>query len=227
MNQALHSVRTFRLAGICYLIIIVCGVSSEVILRGPLIDYNSAANTAKAVNTEHLRFRFSILADIVMALADTTLALLLFWIFRGISFQLAMGALVFRLLQSGLIAASLLYLQQASLLLHSVSMPGNQALALSFIELHAYGYDLGLIFFAVNCFFTSVLLYRSNLIPRILSIGIALSGMVYLSGSIVRFLAPEVHEFVAPAYLLPLIAETAFCLWLLFSSGPSKHAQID
>lgn len=208
-----------RYAGLLYLIIILCGVGSEVALRGPLIDFGSAEATAMAIEAETLRFRLSIVADVVMALADATLAVLLFLIFRAVSGALALSALIFRLLQSGLIAAGLLNLQAALLV-------EDADLALSLIALHAYGYDLSLIFFAVNCLLTAILIIQSGCVPRILGVGIGLSGLVYLTGSLLRFLAPDLQGFVAPAYIIPLIAETAFCLWLLFLPGHGRRAAI-
>ena len=197
-----------RFAGLCYLTIILCGVGSEIALRGPLIDLGSAQHTVQAIAAESLRFRSSIIADVVMAVADVALAILLFGMFRAVSATLALGALVFRLLQAGLIAAGLLYLQ-AAMLVEDADM------SLSFITLHAYGYDLGLIFFGVNCLLTAALMLLSGFVPRILGAGIGLSGLVYLVGSVLRFLAPDLHSYAAAAYVVPLVAETAFCLWLL------------
>lgn len=208
-----------RFAGLCYLLIILCGVGSEVALRGPLIDLGSAEATAMAIEAETLRFRLSIMADVVMAVADAALAVLLFLMFRAVSGGLALSALVFRLLQSGLIAAGLLNLQAALLV-------ADADLSLGFIALHAYGYDLGLIFFGVNCFLTAALIIRSGFVPRILGVGIGLSGLVYLTGSLLRFLAPDLHGAIAPAYVIPLIAETAFCLWLLILPGQGRRAAI-
>lgn len=204
-----------RFAGLCYLIIILCGVGSEVALRGPLIDMNSATETVQAISASLLRFRLSILADVVMAIADVVLALLLFWMFRRVSAGLALGALISRLLQAGLIAASLLNLQAALLLLPMAGAKGNVDLVLSFIVMHAYGYDLGLIFFGVNCLLTALLIINSGFVPKVIGVGIGLSGLVYLTGSVLRFLAPDLHGLIGPAYAVPLIAETAFCLWLL------------
>lgn len=208
-----------RLAGLFYLIIILCGVGSEVALRGPLIDLGSAERTMQAISEETMRFRLSILADVVMAVADAALAVLLFLMLRPVSAGLALGALVFRLLQSGLIAAGLLNLQAALVV-------GDAGLALSFISLHAYGYDLGLIFFGVNCLLTAVLVINSGFVPRILGFGIGLSGLVYLTGSILRFAAPDLHGLIAPAYVVPLIAETAFCLWLLVLPGIGRQVTV-
>lgn len=211
------SQRQVRFAGVCYLVIILCGIGSEVALREPLIDLGSADGTAQAILAQTMRFRLSIMADVVMALADVTLAILLFWIFRPVSAGLALTAMIFRLLQAGLIAAGLLNLQTAVFLLQSGAMDESAELALTFLELHAYGYDLGLIFFGVNCLLTAVLIVQSGFVPRVLGIGIGLSGLVYLSGSALRFVAPDLHEIVVPAYIVPLVAETAFCLWLLFT----------
>ena len=206
-----------RIAGLCYLIIILCGVGSEVALRGPLINPGSAEQTMQAIPTETMRFRLSIMADVLMALSDAALAVLLFLMFLSVSVGLALGALVFRLLQSGIIAVGLLNLQAALII-------DNAALSLSIITLHAYGYDLGLIFFAVNCFLTASLMINSGFIPRVLGVGIGVSGLVYLTGSVLRFLAPDLHGLVAPAFILPLIAETAFCLWLLILPGRGRGA---
>ena len=212
------SPKQIRFAGICYLIIILCGVGSELALRGPLIDFGSATDTAQAILAETVRFRLSIMADVAMALADVALAIMLFWLFRPVSSGLAMAAMIFRLLQAGLIASGLMNLQVAVLLLETTDLEDGANLALTFIEMHAYGYDLGLIFFGINCLLTAALMVRSGFVPRVLGIGIGLSGLVYLSGSILRIAAPDLHGIVVPAYVVPLIAETAFCLWLLFTS---------
>lgn len=217
MNTLPIPQRQAQLAGLCYLVIILCGVGSEVALRGPLIVLGSVEATLQAITAETLRFRLSIMVDVVMALADAALAVLLFLMFRPVSAGLALGALVFRLLQSGIIAVGLLNLQAALIV-------DNADLSLSFITLHAYGYDLGLIFFAVNCFLTARLINSSTFVPRLLGLGIGLSGLVYLTGSVLRFLAPDLHGLVAPAYVLPLIAETAFCLWLLILPKHCRRA---
>ncbi len=213
------SSRQVRFAGLCYLAIILCGVGSEVALRGPLIDLGSAKDTAQAISAQFMRFRLSIMADVVMAIADVTLAVMLFWLFRPVSAGLALTAMIFRLLQAGLIAAGLLNLQAAILLLQPGAMGDGAGLVLAFITLHAYGYDLGLIFFGMNCLLTAFLINGSGFVPRVLGIGIGLSGLVYLLGSLLRFVAPDLHGIITPAYFVPLVAETAFCMWLLFMPG--------
>lgn len=210
-------------AGLLYLIIIVCGISAEVALRGPLVDFASASGTAAAIRGGALAFQAAIAADVVMALADAALAVLLFVLFRPVAPVLALAAMIFRLIQSALIGANLMNMQAAWLLITAgqdiaALDPGQpEALANLFLNLHAHGYDLGLVFFGVNSLLTGALIWKSGFVPRLLGAGIALAGAVYLTGSTLRFLAPAAFETFAPAYGLTLLAEAAFCLWLLFA----------
>ena len=220
------STTMLRFAGLFYLAIILCGVSAEAVLRGPLIDAGDAAQTASAIATHAGRFQASIIADLLMALADAALAVLLYLLLRPVSQGLALAALVFRLLQSGLIAVNLLNLQMAALIISSGGSAQMADLALGFLTLHSYGYDLGLVFFGINCLLTAQLIVKSGVIPRLIGIGIALSGLVYLAGSAARFAAPDLLPFVLPAYALPLLAETTFCLWLLVLPGVSRHRAV-
>jgi hypothetical protein len=57
--------------------------------------------------------RLSIAADAIMAMSDAALAVLLFFILRAYGPGLALAAMVFRLMQGAVIAASLLLLLAA------------------------------------------------------------------------------------------------------------------
>ena len=215
-----------RPAGALYFAIILCGISAELLLRGPLVTLGNAAATADAIRANAGAFRAAIAADIVMSLADAGLALLLFWLFRPVSPRLALAALVFRLIQSVMIAMNLMFLQAAWLLLSGAqdiaALPGAhaEALATLLLNLHAHGYDLGLVFFGINSLLTGALIWRSGLFPRWLGAGIALAGLVYLSGSGLRFFAPAWFTLFEPAYVIPMLAETAFCIALLLHRAP-------
>ncbi len=221
---------TLRLAGLLYLAIIVCGISAEVLLRGPLVDFGSAPATADAIRGASGSFRLAIAADIVMAAADAALAILLYIIFRPAAPILALGAMVFRLIQSVIIAANLLNLQAAWLLISGgadtagLSPSQSDALALHFLNLHAHGYDLGLVFFGINSLLTGVLIWRSGLFPRLIGVGIGAAGLVYLAGSGLRFFAPGLFDAFAPAYGLPVLAETAFCITLLVGRRSGRQS---
>lgn len=210
-------VRQIRLAGLFYLVIIVAGLGAELGLRGPLIDLADSEGTATAILGAPGQFRLAIAADLVMALCDAGLAILLYLIFRSVAPVLALSAMVFRLIQTVLIAANLMAMQTAWLLISGGDgLADANALALVFLDLHGHGYDLGLVFFGINSLIMGVLVWRSGLFARGFGVGLAIAGSVYLVGSGLRFFAPELSSAFAPAYGLTIIAETAFCLRLLF-----------
>jgi hypothetical protein len=186
----------FRLAGMLYLVIIVFGISSEVLLRGPLLAAGDAQSVAASIAADPAPLRLSIAADAIMAMCDAALAVLLFLILRPLGAGIALTAMVFRLMQGAVIAASLL-------LLLAALRPDFASSAAALIEMHGAGYDLGLAFFGV------------------IALGIALAGVVYFTGSALRLGDPALAAAFAPAYGLPVLAESAFCLWLLFAGAAS------
>ena len=83
------------------------------------------------------------------------------------------------------------------------------------LDLHATGYDVGLFFFGLNSLLMWRLMRLSGGVPGLIAAAIGISGAIYITGSLLRRAAPGAVEAFEPAYLLPLVAETAFCLWLL------------
>ena len=211
----------FVAAGMLYAVIIVAGVWSEAVVRAPLQVPGDPAATAAAARGALGLLRASMAADVVMLLADVGVAVLLFLLLRPHGPLLALAAMVLRLLQAAVLGANLLNLQAAALLAAggpAAAGLGDSAdalLALS-LQAHAHGYDLGLAFFGVNAVLTGILLRRAGWGPRVLGLALIASGAVYLVGSGLRLLAPDLSAGFAPAYALPLLAETAFAGWLLW-----------
>jgi hypothetical protein len=217
--------RQARLAGLLYLVIIVTGLGAELGLRAPLIDLSNADATTAAILAAPGQFRLAVAADLVMALSDAGLAILLFLIFRAMAPGLALSAMVFRLIQTVLIAGSLMALLTAWLVLtRAEGLSDAPALALVFLDLHAHGYDLGLVFFGVNGLIMGLLVWRSGLFAKAFGVGLAIAGLVYLTGSGLRLFAPEWSAVFAPAYGLTILAEAAFCLRLLSQRVPRTQA---
>lgn len=189
---------TPRIAGLLYLCIIVLGIGSEGVLRLP---YRADPGLA---GSDPLGLHLSIMADIGMVLADVALALLLFALLRRFGQGLAVAAMVFRLVQAAGIIAGLNWLIAA------VQIPEQAA---AFLTVHGIGYDISLVPFALNCLLTGLLIRRAG--ARLLGLAIMASGAVYLTGTVMRVMAPDLADGFAAAYALPLLAESALCLWLL------------
>ncbi len=209
-------------AGALYLLIIIAGVWSEAAVRAPLLLENDPAGTLDNLRASLPWVRASIAADCVMLLADAALALLLYRLLYAHGPLLALSAMILRLLQAAVLGANLLKLQSVALLASGTAAStmlgdGVAALATHQLQAHAQGYDLGLVFFGVNSVLTGWLLVRTTWAPSMMGPLLMAAGLVYLAGSSIRMLTPAFSEAFAPAYAVPLLAESLFCLWLLWT----------
>ncbi len=211
-----------RTAGLLYLVIIVLGLTGELVVRAGIIVPGDATATAANIQASTGLFRFGFFADSVMLLCDVALAVLLYLLLRPVNQALALMAMCFRLVQTAVIGGNLLHYHAALIALGSpeyAALLGAEqlnAVAALFVDLHSHGYDLGLLPFGLSCLLLGYLVYRSGFLPRFLGVLLAAAGIVYLVGSYTRFLFPAHVETVMPIYLVAIVAESALCLWLLF-----------
>lgn len=217
-----------RLAGVLYLVIILCGVGGDGLVRSPITAKGGIETVTQLLAAESA-FRASILADVLMVLADIGLGGLLYILLAPVNKTLALLAMVFRLAQASILGLNLVHLTQAVSLAHTsvFSEAQRSALVNTALQSHAIGYDLGLFCFAFNCIAVGLLLLRMKPVLRWIGGGIILAGLVYLIGSTLRIVAPTLASSFAAAYLIPLITEVAFCGWLLVSGrlaqdGPER-----
>ncbi|WP_028316863.1 DUF4386 domain-containing protein [Desulfatibacillum aliphaticivorans] len=209
-----------RFAGLLYLLIIVLGIFAEFFIRAKLIVSGDPVATAENILNFSTLFRMGFWADALMVIADAALALFLYVLFEPVHKKLSMAAAGFRLIQAVILAFNLLNYYAAFLVqivpYSMLPRPQEQtnALTMLFLELHSHGYDLGLIFFGVSNLVLGHLVLKSG-IPKLLGYGLAAAGIVYLFGSSVRFTLPELYSQIEAVYIIPLIAELAFCIWLL------------
>ncbi|MDP5347865.1 MAG: DUF4386 domain-containing protein [Paracoccaceae bacterium] len=202
-----------RLAGLLYLVIIMCGLWAEGYVRGTLVLPADAEATARNLVQHEALFRMGLLADTVMALADVAVGVLLFGLLAPLGRDLALAALAMRLVQAAIIGSALPGLHGA------LGWAGADPVrALAAIQSHGVSYDMGLVFFGVCCLLTGRLLMRAQV--RILGGAIILAGLVYLTGSGLRIAAPAALATFQPAYLICILAELAFALWLLLGRKP-------
>ena len=218
-NSPLH--RYARIAGILYLIIIIFGISSEVMIRSALIVPGNANLTAANILGAQSLFRFGFFADSVMLFADVAIAVLFYVLFKSFNNTLSLTAAAFRFAQAAVLSFNLLNYHSAILLLNGASQTAGlesgqiNSLALHFLNLHAHGYDLGLLFFGISNLVLGYLILKSAYFPRLIGYGLLAAALVYLLGSYTRFLLPDSFAAIQPAYEIPLLAELAFCFWLL------------
>lgn len=219
-----------RTAGLLYLFIIVCGIYSEVFIRSELIIGGDASATVANIMASRIDFLSAFVADSIMLLCDVAIALLLYKLLQPVDKILALSAALFRVVQASILGLNLLHYYAVILLLdgsgYTVAFDSDEinALAMLFLQMHSYGYDLGLIFFALSNFILGYLVIKADYFPTVLGYGLLAAALVYFVGSYTRFLFPEYLLMIEPSYVIAFVAELSFCLWLLIWGIKKKNA---
>lgn len=218
--------RIARTGGVLYLIIIAAGIFAQMFVRAGIAVPGDAAATVANLQGATQLFRSSIAADVVMIVADIALAIAFFALFERVSRSLSLLAAVFRLTQAAILGINLLNLFFALNLANGSNLLGSQGpaardqVAVLFLDAHAIGYSLALIFFAMSLLVLGYLVLRSRYLPRLFAglLGFAAAG--YLVDGFARILMPHYERFADVLGLVvfgpAVVGELAIALWLVF-----------
>jgi Domain of unknown function (DUF4386) len=212
-----------RFGGALYLTIILAGIYGELVARGHLIVTGDSAATARNIVNAPLLYRSSIAVDLLMHLCDIPLIVIFYRLLRPVSKSLSLLAAFFNLVQTAILGinkisllAALAFLGNGSYL-KSFNSQQLQALSYFSLELHDYGFSIGLIFFGFRCLVVGYLIFKSEYFPKSLGVLQIVAGLCYLINSFSVILSPALAHLLFPSILLPsFIGELSMCLWLLF-----------
>jgi hypothetical protein len=211
-----------RTTGFFYLLIIAGGLMSGLFVRETLIDPNNAEITLQNIIQNEFLFRLGFLGDLIMVLSDVIVSVLFYFLLVNVHKGLAIFTTVFRLMQSSILGANLINLFKPVLMIQGADgMSADQLTALGMdvltqMVVFEYGYLISGVFFAFNCLFMGVLLYRSPDFPKFLGIMIFVAGLAYLFNCLASFIMPSLVEISEMAMLFTaVIAELTFCTYLL------------
>jgi hypothetical protein len=208
-----------RTAGVLYLAVIALGLFGEAFVRGSLVGHDAAATAANLLGAESL-WRLHVATDLLMHVLDVPLIVFLYLLLRPVNHALALLATGFNVVQTCVLAGNKLTLVAALAVLEPGVFPAGShegpALASLAVDLHGYGFGIGLVFFGLACLVRGWLAYRSGYVPRALGVLLVLAGASYLVNSFALLLSPAVASALVPAVLLPaFVGELAFALWLV------------
>lgn len=214
-----------RVAGALYLVIIAAGIFAEFFVRQSLVVAGDAAATAANITASEGLFRVGIAADLTMIISDIIVGLIFYVLLRPFSQALALLAAFFRLAQATVLGLNLVNLFVALELVNSEGGPAAggagqaQQFATVFLNAHAIGYTIGLVFFGVYLFILGYLFLRSGYVPRVLGGLLMLAAAGYLVDSFAQVLLTNyaAYEpiFAFVVFVPALVAELALALWLL------------
>jgi len=158
-----------RVAGLAYVLIILIGIFSVSYIETSLVVSGDDADTVKNLLANQLRFRISVLSEILMFVLVILLSLALYVILKRVDQNLALLALLWRFgeaivgggvaVLSGIIPLLLLNRESA------LDAEQLQSLVGLFLAVRGAGLDVVLIFVGVGGTLFCYLFYKSKLIP--------------------------------------------------------------
>lgn len=220
-----------RVAGLLYLIIIICGLFSEIFVRSNLIVSGDATATANNIINSQGLFRIGFAADLIMVICDIGVALVFYILLKPVNNGLALLAAFFRLAQASILGINLLNHFAAILLLDGAdyltafNTEQLNSLATLHLNMHSYGYLISGVFFGMSCMVLGHLFCKSSYFPKFLGGMLTLASLGYLTDCFVNFLAPE-YANITELLLLPtaVVTELTLCVWLLIRGAKSVNA---
>ena len=206
-----------RVAGVCQLMEAVTAAFGEVIIPGKLVVAGNAAATAANILGHERLFWLGFVLSLIGVAFHIAWALLMYELLKPVNRSLSrLAAFVIlvgcatQALTCLLYLAPLIILQGGSSL--SAFTPEQlQALALVFLKLNNYAFQIYLVFFGAWCLLIGYLLFRSTFLPRILGVLLAISGLGWVT-YLYPPLAHRVYPFIAAASAL---GEIPLELWLI------------
>ncbi|MGZ3496726.1 MAG: DUF4386 domain-containing protein [Vulcanimicrobiaceae bacterium] len=210
-----------RIGGVLYLIIIVAGLFAEIFVRDKLIVSGDATATANTIMAHESLFRISVAIEQIWLVCAVGVALILYVLLKPVSENLALLAAFFNLVSiavEGVATVSLfaaLFLLGGAGYLKAFEPHQLHALAYLSLKVYDYGFATSLVFFGCCLFLYGYLIFRSGYFPKTLGVLLIIGSLSYLTNSFALFLAPKYAAMIFPILLLPFIAETSLCLWLI------------
>jgi hypothetical protein len=207
-----------RMAGVSQLLEALTATFGQVIVLGRLVVAGNAAATAANILGHERLFWLGFASSLIGVAFHIAWALLMYELLRPVNRSLSLVAAsiilvgcAIQALTSLLYLAPLLILQGGSSL--SAFTPEQlEALALMFLKLNAYAFNIDLVFFGLWCVLTGYLIFRSTFLPRILGVLLAISGLGF-----VTYLYPPLayHLFFPYIAVASALGEIPLELWLI------------
>jgi hypothetical protein len=157
-----------------------------------------------------------------MQLCDIPLMLIFYVLLKPVNRNLALLNLLFNIIQTAVLVVNKLNLLMPLFLLGDAGYLNTtdphqlQSLSYIFINLHSYGFGVGLIFFGMVCLVEGYLIFKSGFFPKALGLMMQVASVCYLVNSFAMLLAPELASVLFPFIMMPcLVAELALALWMV------------
>ena len=220
--------QTARIAGVLYLVNGVTGFFSIIYVPSRLMARGNTAATAGNIIASERLFRLGIASEVICAVEFIYLLWVLYRLLSGASKTHASLMVIFGLAfvpimcMNAVSDIAALALLRGADFLSVFDQPQRESLAMLFLGLRGYGYDVGWIF-GLWLFHFGVCVWKSGFVPRFLGVLLIAACFGYLAVSLTLLLLPSYANLVGRIANIPLtLGEPAIILWLLIRGAKDQ-----
>ncbi len=210
------------------MLIIGFGIVGQLFIRGTLVDFDDAGLTANNIREAKNIWQLGIAGDVMMHALDIPVMVILYLLLKPVNNLLALVSVAFNLAQTAVLVANKLVLWAPLIVMsnpqYTSAFESDQisAQVMLLVDLHDYGFGLGLIFFGFACVGYGLLIYSSEYFPKFVGVLVVIAGLSYLVNSFTLLIAPSLSGVVFPILVLSFIGELVFAVWLIFKGVDEK-----
>jgi hypothetical protein len=204
------------------------GIFGLIYVPGKLIVSGNAVETARNIVASETLFRLGIAAHLIGEALFVFVALALYDLFKAVNERRALCMLTLILLAipiaflNELNAIAALLLVRGSGFLSIFAQPQRDALAMLFLKVHGYGFDVAGIFWGLWLFPLGLLVYQSGFVPRILGVALMVNCFAFPINSLTSLVLPQ-YDALVSGWMRPFhFGEQIFMLWLLIMGAKPK-----
>ena len=210
-----------RRTGLLYLLVSIPGAFALMYVPKRLFVHGDPAATIGNIASSETLFRCGIGAELIAQALFILVAMAMYELLKGVNQRQAALMVIFIAVSIPIAFLNELNSIAALLLLHGDGLlgafdaPRRQALAMLFVKVHGYGFDVAGIFWGLWLFPMGLLVYRSGFIPRILGVLLVLHCFAYLINSLTSLVIPQYESAISPWVMPFQFGELLFMFWIL------------
>ncbi len=222
------------IAGVGFIITLAGVILASIGGAGPgLIVSGDATATANKIIESGDLFRVGICGWLIAIIGDVIRAWALYVFFKGVNNNIALLAAWWMLLHDAIFGFANTCLIIVSEILNGsdyfagLALDTVHPLMMMLLEMHFYGFEIGLFFFSFHLILLGYLALKSGYVPRIVGILVLIAGFGYLIDSAGIVILPNYPDLLTNILALPnMVGELALVAWLAFKGGKTSSEDV-
>lgn len=229
VREQLYQRKSALIAGTSLIIMAFAAFFSYGFVHGSLVVPGDASTTFHNIKSSTMLFKAEIFGWVIILISDIVVAWALYIFLKPINKSLSLLGLLLRLTYATILGIAVLNLIYVLLLskntgyLSLLKLEQLQAHMMLFLEAFEFIWSIGLIIFGWHLMIVGYLAFKSDNIPKVISILLLLASIGYIVINLCKSFFPEydgVISILTFVFNVPMIlGELGFGIWLLFKGG--------